>query len=89
MRLELALPAADDLIALPHEAVYGADRVYLVDTEKRLRPQYIERVGELRTDDGNSLLLIRAPEVPEGAEIVVTQLPNAIDGLLVRPVGGG
>ena len=89
VRLELALPAADDLIALPHEAVYGADRVYLVDTEKRLRPQYIERVGELRTDDGNSLLLIRAPEVPEGAEIVVTQLPNAIDGLLVRPVGGG
>lgn len=84
VRLELALPPRDDLVALPHEAVYGADRVYYVDGEDRMRSLRIERVGEVIMDDGEARLLVQMPEVEEGTRVVVTQLPNALDGLLIR-----
>lgn len=89
VRLDLALPPRDDLIALPHEAIYGTDRVYLLDAESRMRAQRVERVGELRLESGETRVLIRAPGLEDGATVVTTQLPNALDGLLVRVVDGG
>lgn len=88
VRLELAMPPADDLIALPHEAIYGADRVYVVDEESRMRGLRVERAGEVLLDTGETRLLVRIPGLKSGARVVTTQLPNALDGLLVRVVGG-
>ncbi len=88
VRLQLELPARDDLIALPHEAVYGSDRVYLVDADSRMRAHSVVRVGEVRLDNGDSRVLISAQGLPADARVVVTQLPNALDGLLVHVVGG-
>jgi multidrug resistance efflux pump len=88
VRVELALPAQDGLIALPHEAIYGTDRVYLVDEQSRMRPLRVERVGETRLDTGRTRVLVRAADLPADARVVVTQLPNALDGLLVRAVDG-
>lgn len=88
VRLDLALPARDDLIALPHEAVYGTDRIYVLDEESRMRGQRVERVGELRLDSGESRVLVRAPQAVHGATVITTHLPNALDGLLVRVVDG-
>jgi multidrug resistance efflux pump len=88
VRLDLALPPRDDLIALPHESIYGTDRVYLVDDQSRMRGQRVERVGELRLEDGTTRVLVRAAGLAEGAMVVTTQLPNALDGLLVRVVDG-
>ena len=86
--LELAMPPADDLIALPHEAIYGADRVYVIDAQSRMRGLRVERAGEVLMDSGETRLLVRIPELPSGARVVTTQLPNALDGLLVRVSGG-
>jgi multidrug resistance efflux pump len=88
VRLELALPARDDLIALPHESVYGTDRIYILDAESRMRPYQVRRVGETRLESGETRVLVRAPDVEEGATVVTTQLPNALDGLLVRTANG-
>lgn len=88
VRLELALPARDDLIALPHESVYGTDRIYILDAESRMRPYRVERVGETRLKTDETRVLVRAPDVQEGALVVTTQLPNALDGLLVRAADG-
>ena len=88
VRLQLELPARDGLIALPHEAVYGSDRVYLVDADSRMRAHSVVRVGEVRLDNGDSRVLISAQGLPADARVVVTQLPNALDGLLVHVVGG-
>lgn len=88
VRLELQLPARDDLIALPHEAVYGSNRVYLVDPDNRMRAQTVVRVGELQLNDGDSRVLISAQGLPLDARVVVTQLPNALDGLLLNVVDG-
>jgi len=85
--LDLTLPPQEGLLALPHEAIYGTERVYRVDEEGRLRPVRVERVGELR-EGGASRILVRAEELSPGARIVVTQLPNAVDGLLVRMAEG-
>lgn len=89
VRLELALPETGGLIALPHEALYGTDRIYTIDDQSRMRPQRVERVGEWRDPDGNVRVLVRAADLPDGARVVTTQLPAALDGLLVRIAGEG
>ena len=89
VRLELALPEAGGLIALPHEALYGTDRIYTIDEQSRMRPQRVERVGEWRDPEGDIRVLVRAVDLPDGARVVTTQLPAALDGLLVRVAGEG
>ena len=82
--MDLKLPEQPGLIALPHEAIYGTDRVYTIDGESRMRPVRVERVGETRSGGGGSLVLIRADVLKPDDRIITTQLPNALDGLLVR-----
>lgn len=89
LRLDLVLSPLGDLLPLPREAIYGADRVYLVDGDSRMRGMRVERVGEWRAPDGGSRVLVRAGDLPVGARIVTTQLPNALDGLLVQVAGEG
>jgi len=84
VRLDLQLPQQTGLVALPHEAIYGTDRVYRMDSENRMRGVRIQRVGEMRTADGLTRVLVRGDNLPPGTQIIATQLPNAIDGLLVR-----
>ena len=88
VRLTLALPETAGLVALPHEAVYGTDRVYVVDEDGRMRARRVERVGELRDGDDTTRVLVRSSELRDGEQVVVTQLPNALDGLLVNTVSG-
>ena len=84
VRLELTLPEVPGLVALPHEAIYGTDRIYRMDDENRMRSVRVERVGEARDGGGNSRVLVRSLELVTGTRVITTQLPNAIDGLLVR-----
>lgn len=91
VRLELVLPESAGLIAVPHEALYGTDRIYSVDTDSRMRAHRVERVGEWTDVDGTQRVLLRPVESWPSAPVVTTHLPNALDGLLVRvaePVGG-
>jgi len=84
VQLDLKLPAQDSLIALPHEAIYGADRIYIVDTDNRMHAIQIKRMGEIRLSQGESRVLVQSPELSKGSHVVTTQLPNAINGLLLR-----
>ncbi|MEN8176567.1 MAG: biotin/lipoyl-binding protein [Pseudomonadota bacterium] len=84
VRLDLSLPEQPGLVGLPPEAIYGTDRVYRVDTEQRMRGLRVERVGETRDDQGRSLVLVRGENLKAGDAVVTTQLPNAVEGLLVR-----
>lgn len=82
--LQLTLPEQPGLIALPHEAMYGTDKVYRVDQENRLRLMKVERVGETTSESGETRVLVRAPGLPPGTLVLATQLPSAVDGLLVK-----
>lgn len=88
IRLSLKLPPQAGLLAVPAEAIYGRDRLYRVDDQNRLRGVRVERVGEARTTSGDSRVLVRVQNLPAGSRLSVTQLANAVDGLLVSVAGG-
>ncbi|WP_455221728.1 efflux RND transporter periplasmic adaptor subunit [Kaarinaea lacus] len=83
LEIKLSLPPVNDAIALPREALYGSDRIYRLVGE-RMAALSIERVGEMQTKDGSNLVIVKSPEIKAGDKIITTQLPNAIDGLLVK-----
>ncbi len=82
LSLFLSLPKQSDVVALPFEAVYGRNHIYkLVDG--RMRGVTIERLGEQVLASGKSQILVRSPKLQVGDQVIVTQLPNAIEGLKV------
>lgn len=81
--LRLKLAEQDELIEIPFSALYGMDRVYRIE-EGHLQAVAIERIGEIKRDDGKNTLLIRSESLRPGDLIAATQLPNAITGLRVE-----
>ncbi|MBF0254965.1 MAG: biotin/lipoyl-binding protein [Gammaproteobacteria bacterium] len=88
VRIDLTLPEQEGLLAVPPEAIYGTDRIYRLSPEQRLLPVAIERVGEMRVSQQQVQALVRSAEIKPGDMLVVTQLPNAIEGLLAKPSDG-
>ncbi|WP_025769757.1 efflux RND transporter periplasmic adaptor subunit [Thioalkalivibrio sp. HK1] len=85
LRLIADLPAVDRGIVLPRSALYGTDRVFVVD-QGRMRGVRVERLGEVGLETRDSQILVSSPDLKAGDMVVVTQLPNAIDGLKLRVV---
>ncbi len=83
LELALRLPEQHGVVAVPYEALYGTEQVYEM-VDGRMRGIVVERVGEFRTRTGERRVLLRSPALAEGSQIIVTQLPNAVEGLRVR-----
>jgi HlyD family secretion protein len=83
LQLRLHLPAQQDVVAVPFEALYGTDRVYKV-VDARMVGVPVERIGEVYGEGGSIRALIRSSKIAAGEPIVVIQLPRAMDGLKVR-----
>ena len=66
--------------AVPYSAIYGSDRIYLVE-EGELQSKNIELVGDTLVD-GKPWAMIKG-DLTDGAVIATTHLPNAITGLKV------
>jgi len=64
-------------------AIYGNDRLYLIEDE-RLVSHTVKVVGEVLRD-GRLWALVK-PDFEEGAKISITHLPNATTGLKVSEV---
>ncbi|QBZ82227.1 Macrolide export protein MacA [Hydrogenovibrio crunogenus] len=69
-----------DVFAVPYSALYGADRIYVVE-QGLLHMKHVENLGETRID-GQPMVLLRG-DVSDGAQVMITHLPNAISGLKV------
>ena len=80
--LTLRMPTESELVALPPQALYGSNRIYTV-VEGRLNAVTVELRGYIQAEQGERLL-VSSNELAEGDAIVVTQLPNAINGLKVK-----
>jgi RND family efflux transporter MFP subunit len=87
VQVDLTLPVRQGVLSLPHEAVYGEDRIYIVDEAHRIHPLRIQRLGQVRGAGGETRLLVSSPRLRDGMRVITTQLPNAVDGLLVRIAG--
>jgi multidrug efflux pump subunit AcrA (membrane-fusion protein) len=80
--LSIELPAQAQLIAVPVQSIYENNRVYAV-RDGRLVGHDIERVGEQESAEHGYQILIRTGEIQPGDDVITTQLPRAITGLLV------
>jgi HlyD family secretion protein len=72
--------------AVPYSAIYGSDRVYLVE-EGELQSTRVELVGDTLVD-GSPWAMLKG-NVADGAIIATTHLPNAITGLKVSVLEDG
>jgi multidrug efflux pump subunit AcrA (membrane-fusion protein) len=72
-----------NVMAVPYSALYGADRVYIV-VDGQLKSVTIQNVGEVMMD-GQVWAMVRG-DLPDGAQVATTHLPNAINGLKVSVV---
>jgi multidrug efflux pump subunit AcrA (membrane-fusion protein) len=84
MELLLERPPAAATLVLPFAALHGGGRIFAV-SEGRLTAVEVERVGEL-IGEGGSQVVVRAPGLATGARVMVTHLPNAVDGLKVEKI---
>jgi len=85
VHIKVILPMESNVIALPVQSIYENDRIYRVE-ENRLNAVNVERIGDYETPDGQYRVLVRSNTLHAGEQIITTQLPRAISGLLVDPV---
>ena len=83
--LTLDLPAVHDAITIPRGALYGTDRVFVTDGQ-RMKSVRVERLGETHPAGGEGGVVVRSPHLRASGRVVVTQLPNAVDGLKINVV---
>lgn len=81
--LKVNLPTQSGVIALPYSAVYDNDRVYKL-VEGRMRRVLIGRVGEWTDSNGQVHILVHGKAFEKNDKIIVSQIPNAVEGLRVR-----
>ncbi|BBP44914.1 hypothetical protein THMIRHAS_02870 [Thiosulfatimonas sediminis] len=84
LEVYLQSQAQTQVAAVPYSALYGNDRIYQI-VDGRLQSMQISLQGEV-LQDGKLQALIRAPELRDGMTVLVTHLPNAINGLKVAEV---
>lgn len=82
--LMLNLPAAEQALAVPTQAIFGLNAVFIIDADSRLKRVKVDRLGDGLDAQGKKLVVIRSPDIPAGTAILATQLPAAITGLKVK-----
>lgn len=80
--LSLNRPDKHNVIALPYSALYDNNRIYKI-VNQRLQRLNIQIAGNY-LDKNIEKILIFSPQLQKGDEILVTHLPNAINGLKVE-----
>jgi multidrug efflux pump subunit AcrA (membrane-fusion protein) len=83
LQLKVKLPTEANVITLPALAIYGQNRIYRI-VDDRLEALSIQRVGDWTSPKGQRLTLVRGADLRSGDNILITQLPNAVTGLLVE-----
>ena len=82
--ISLIRAAQKELIKVPHQAMYGNDRLYKI-VDQRLQLVKVETIGEYR-EQNEAQLLIKSDKLQSGDVILSTHLPNAFSGLKVDTI---
>ncbi len=83
IKLELLRPPQSNVVAVPFSAIYGNNRIFVL-RDGRMVALDVESVGQYKGNDGESLLLVRNAQIQSADQIIITHLPNAVDGLKVK-----
>ncbi len=84
LELVLSLPPQPGAVAVLQRAVYGKDRLYKLMTIACGASPWRASAPAGTTPGGASSRQVRSEQLQDGDRIIVTQLPSAIDGLLVK-----
>lgn len=79
------LPVEPDVLSMPVYALYENQTVYRI-VEQRLQAVRYETVGDYVSAEDELRVLIRSPQIEAGDQLLASQLPRAITGLLVEPI---
>jgi multidrug efflux pump subunit AcrA (membrane-fusion protein) len=82
LEMTLELPPVEDAFSVPVSSIYGTDRIYRVENE-RLVAIKVEKLGS-QYRDSRQFVLVRSDRLKAGDEIIITQLPLAVNGLKVE-----
>ncbi len=88
MEVDLQGELLDRVVAIPYRALYGQNRVYLIQSG-RLQAQKVQVLGEVLREGKLWALVdpsVGKATVDENSKISITHLPNAVSGLKVSEV---
>lgn len=87
---DLTLSPVKNSFAVPYTALYGMNRIYLLEKGrlKALSVQFLGDVPVTVAGEEQKWALLKPSEAIdlEGAQVMVTHLPNALEGLKVKPM---
>ncbi|MDG1495823.1 MAG: efflux RND transporter periplasmic adaptor subunit [Porticoccaceae bacterium] len=81
VRAEIVGKRIDNVYAVPRHALMEGRRVALVDSDQRLR------ITPVKTSHGDDQFYYIDSGLEDGAEIIVSAMGAAIEGMLIKPVG--
>jgi len=87
IRFDIRRLPQPDAVPVPFSALYRGNRVYRLE-DGRMRGIGVETLGSFTDASGKERQLVRAPELKIGDRLVITHLPNAVDGLRAEVVAG-
>lgn len=79
VEFDMLLPLVDNAIALPFDAFYKGNRVYVVNGENRAEPIECSLTGQTYLDE-QSLALLDCPALQANAQVVINRVPNLVKG---------
>lgn len=85
VQFTLRLQPREGALAVPYSVLYGEGRAYKL-VQGRMQGVQVKTLGSYVATNGNEQLLIRSDQLNKGDELVLTHLPNAIDGLRAEAV---
>ncbi|MCP5448056.1 MAG: biotin/lipoyl-binding protein [Chromatiaceae bacterium] len=85
VQFTLRLQPRAGALAVPYSVLYGEDRAYKL-VQGRMQGVRLETLGSYQSERGVEQLLIRSDQLSSGDALVITHLPNAIDGLRAEAV---
>ncbi|MEC9077215.1 MAG: HlyD family efflux transporter periplasmic adaptor subunit [Pseudomonadota bacterium] len=83
--VSIQLIAESDVVVLPTDALYGGNLIYRVTETSTLEAITVERLGQ-RPGTEKTEVLVRAPNLAVGDQILVSRLPAAVTGLQVEVI---
>ncbi len=83
--LSVNLPVEENVLSMPVYALYENQTIYRIQ-EQRLQAVRYVTVGDYIGADDEFRVLIRSPQIQAGDQLLGSQLPRAISGLLVEAI---
>ena len=80
----MSLPISDPSIWIPTSALYGRDRIYLIENQ-RLQAVTVNLLGEYE-QQGRPGFLVQTDQLKDGDQVLANRLPQAVEGLAVEVI---